>query len=147
MRRAFGIAEFMVAFFLIGGPLLIVVHLTQSTTHGSHLVQERTSARLCLVDVIELLMGETPDRLREMAGEDGRERFATILADRIERLPPHLREQYGRQVAPLRGQMSCRFEEGTGELPELARLAVHVVLQNGSEVSVSRLFRPAAVGP
>ena len=145
MRRGgFQLAELLVALGLAAGPMLVALGLIHSNMHGARFNQDRGTARMVLVDMVELLLGETTPMLRELCGVDGEHLLANRLADRIAHMPPAARDAYRAQVAPFSDALRCTLEEDVEGQPGLARLTLQVTLGGGATVEVRRLFRPAS---
>jgi hypothetical protein len=143
-RRAFSILEILVAIGLAAGPLLLAVHLVQSNVSGAKFNQERGTARLVLLDILETLLGEPVELLRAVAGTANAPKLDRVLEERITSLPDEAQKSYREQSAILRGKLSATFEENISpDTPGLARLTLTAKVDERSTVTLVRLFRPA----
>jgi hypothetical protein len=145
-RRAQTLVEVMIALAIAAGPMLLAVHLIHSNVKGAHFNQERATARMALVDLIEILLGETNARLREISrpGSGSGKLLADLLVNRISKLPEKWGTQYRRQVSAFLGSLSCTLDEDVGGQVGLARFTLRARLTNGAVIEVRRLFRPNA---
>ena len=134
--------ELVIALAVVAGALLAMMTLADSNLRNTHRMQDRTSARLVLLDLSDLLFGETTERLREISGSGPL--LSKVLEDRISRLPETVRQQYRMQVAPLMAGLKCELSEDAGGLSGFSRLTVAVELPGAQRVEVSRLFRPGS---
>lgn len=142
-RRGFQLIEVLVAVAIATGPMLLAVHLVQSNAAGARFNHDRAMARLILVDLSEILIGEPVEKLRTLTRAPGD--AAQGFSERIAQLPDSVREKYRAEVAPYLPRLQCRLEENLdGEAPGLARLIVTMPLSGGAVVQIKRLFRPAA---
>lgn len=144
VRRAFHLTEVLVAIAVVAGPLLIAITLVQRNTAGARFNEERAVARLVLLDLSEMLSGEPVARLRELEADP--KLLAATFTERIGRLPAQVRDEYSARVKPLLGKLRLSVESpASPELPELARLTLHVTLAGPTKVEIRRLHRPAAL--
>jgi Tfp pilus assembly protein PilE len=141
MRHGFQLAELVIVLALISGPVLISMNLSQASVRNTQMVQERTAARMCLVDIAELLQGESIERLRTLSA-DAASQVAELQETRLDQLPENVQEQYRRQLGNLGTSLKVTLQESLGPGSGLASLKVAVRLRQGAEVSVCRLFRP-----
>ena len=141
-RRGFQIVELVIALVVVAGALLVIMTLADTNLRNARRMQDRAAARLMLLDLSDLLFGETAERLREMSGASSL--LLKVLEDRIGRLPDTVRQQYRTQIAPLMPGLSCELVENEGGAAGIARLTVSVDLPGAHRVEVNRLFRPAA---
>jgi hypothetical protein len=142
-RRGFQLAEVLVAVALAAGPALLAVHLIHTNMSGARFNVDQATARQALVDLTELLLGETIESLRETAQPGRQTKLNDVLKNRIQRLPKAAQDQYSAQVKDLLGRFQCQLAEDVGGVRGLARLTLQVKLGK-STVKVSRYFRPAA---
>lgn len=143
LRRGFQLTELLVAIAIAAGPMLLAIHLVQSNAAGARFNHERAMARLILVDLSEILIGEPVEKLRTLDQAPGD--VAQGFSERIAKLPDSVREKYRAEVTPYLPRIKCRVEENLdGEAPDLARLVVKMSLTGGVNVEIKRLFRPAA---
>lgn len=143
-RRGFNLMELLVALGLAAGPMLVAVHLVHTNVQGARFNQERATARLVLIDMMELLLGETNEQLKEISGPSSTAQLRDRLDRRIGSLPEPARKPYREQVAPLMKGLSCKIEENVEGQRGLSRFTLRVVLSNSVPVEVKRLFRPNA---
>ena len=145
MRRGgFQLTEVLVALVLATGPLLLSVHLINNNARGAHFNMEQSTARTMLVDLSELMLGETLDDLRVIGGPDGKAPLNRMIRERVGQLPGAIQKEYLAQLEPLIGHFFCELKENAGGKQGLARLALAVTLDNGAVVQVVRFFRPGA---
>lgn len=143
-RRGFSLLEVLVAVALAAGPLLLAVHLVQTNVSGQRFNQERATARAVLLDLLDMLLGESEDLLRALSGPANAARLDRALDERIGGLPEEAQKAYREQSAPLRGHLSMLFEENvSGDAPGLARLTIFARVDERASVKLVRLFRPA----
>lgn len=144
-RRGTSLVEVMVAGLLVAGPMLLVLSMGQSSRSAAAQAAETTTARLVLLDLMELLMGEPLDELRKTrAAASASDELEKLLARRLADLPPAVRESYRRQILPLIGKVSFALDEDVAGKVGLARITLAVPVGKRAPVKVSRLFRPAA---
>jgi type II secretory pathway component PulJ len=143
-RAGFSLVEVMVAALLVAGPMLVILTLGQSSRTAAAQAAEVTTARLVLLDLMELLMGEPLDELRRTRdAASASDDLETLLGRRLAELPPAVRESYRRQIMPLIGKVTLALDENVGGKAGLARITLSVPLGKRGPVKVSRLFRPA----
>jgi hypothetical protein len=143
-RRGFQLTELMVALALAVGPILSAVQFTQSNLRGARFNQNQASSQLALMDAVELLLGETTSRLREVCNADSNEALLTMLNARIGCLPAELQQRYQAQVAPFLKSARCELVENLPGHNGLARLSLSIRVADRTVIQVRRLFRPAA---
>lgn len=141
MRRGFQLVEVTIALALAAGPLLFALNLVNANARGARELELRATARLVLVDLVELALGESAQTLREMARPGGEALLADRLARRTAHLPPAARAAYDAETAPFAGHLRVTLDEDVDGQPGLARLAVGVELPGGATVQVRRLLR------
>lgn len=143
MRKGALLVEVLIAVAIAAGSLLLTVNAIQSSVAGARFNADRTSARLALIDVTEILLGTPTDALRQM-GRPGSEAWVdTALQERMSHLPAAARDQYQQEVTPFLGRFSFTFEENVdARAPGLARLTLSVRIGEQSTLTVVRLFRP-----
>lgn len=142
-RRGFQLVEVMLAVALAAGPILLAVHLINQNVAGARFNVEQATARQALVDLTELLLGESMESLRETAAQGRQSKLNDVLKNRIGRLPKVAQEQYQAQVRDLLGKFQCTLEEDAGGVKGLTKLSLSVALGK-TTVKVSRYFRPEA---
>jgi hypothetical protein len=143
-RRGFQLIELIWAFALLAGVVLAIMELSRSNTRNAQRLQARCAARLVLLDVSELLAGETVDRLREVSQGNSSAQIDQMVENRVTRLPESCRGRFRAEIAPVVGHMKCNFDEDVNGSPGLSRLRISLSLADGQQVQVVRLFRPAA---
>ena len=141
-RSGFQFAELLFALAVATVPMLMAVSLIHQNVTGARFNVEQATARQALVDLTELLLGESMDTLRQTAA-DGKTRLNDVLKNRIQRLPKLAQDQYNAQVHDLMGKFECKLAEDVGGVKGLAKLTLSVQLGKSS-VKVSRYFRPEA---
>jgi len=137
--------EALVAAALAAGPLLFAFHLVQENAAGARFNHERAVERLILLDLAEILVGEPVADLRTLP--DHPEEVSKGFAKRLSAMPEAVRERYRHEVAPYVDRIRARFEEDLEPAAGgLARITLTLPVDGspGLEVSVRRLFRPAA---
>jgi hypothetical protein len=143
-RRGFQLTELMVALALAVGPVLSAIQFTQSNLRGARFNQNQASTQLALMDAMELLLGETTSRLREVCNADTNEALLTMLKARVGCLPADLQKRYQAQVAPFLASAKSELVENLPGHNGLARLSLSIRVADRSVIQVKRLFRPAA---
>jgi hypothetical protein len=144
MRSGYQLIEVMVALTLAAGPVAVSLQLIHSNVSGARFNAERASARLALVDLTELLIGETTAKIRAVSQPGSNTRLIELVKQRVSCLPESIRKQYGLQVASFSEGVSCTLEESVDGRKDLALLTVQARFASGSVVTVKRLFRPGA---
>lgn len=142
-RNGFSLAEVMVAVALAAGPVLLAVHLIHTNVSGARFNIEQATARQALLDLTELLLGETMETLREVSQPAAQSRLDDVFKKRLERLPERAKKQYASQMKDFLGKFKCALEENAGGVQGLARVTLTVQMTR-STVKVSRYFRPDA---
>ena len=145
IRRTWGfsLAEVMVAVALAAGPVLLAVHLIHTNVKGARFNVDQATARQALVDLTELLIGETMETLREVTDPAAKSRLDEVFRERLKRLPDRARVQYQSQMKDFLGKFQCSLDENVGGVTGLARLTLSVKLTR-TTVKVQRYFRPEA---
>jgi type II secretory pathway component PulJ len=142
-RRGFQLAEIMVAVALAAGPVLLAVHLIHTNVSGARFNVDQATARQALVDLTELLLGETMESLRDVAQPGRADRLNDVLKARIGRLPDAAKVQYEAQLKGILNKFKCELEEDVGGVKGLTRLTLSCQLSR-SVIKVARYFRPEA---
>ena len=142
-RRGFQLTEILMAIAMAAGPMLAAIVLINQNVTGARFNVDQATARQALVDLTELLLGETMDSLRDTAKPGKNPKLNDLLKNRIGRLPEAAQKQYNQQVAGLADKFECSLSEDVGGVKGLAKLTLSVVVGK-STVKVSRYFRPEA---
>lgn len=142
-RRGFQLTEVMFAVALAAGPMLLAINLIHQNVSGARFNIDQATARQALVDLTELLLGESMESLKEIASQGKQSRLNDVLKTRIERLPKLAQDQYNAQVRDLMGKFQANIEEDVGGVKGLAKLTLSVQLSK-TTVKVARYFRPDA---
>jgi hypothetical protein len=144
-RAGFQLTEVLVAVAIAAGPMLVAIHLVQKNAAGARFNHDRASARLVLLDVTEIMMGEPLDRLKAIAAQPGE--LARTFELRVANLPATVRDRFRNEVRPYLGQIKMTIDENLSpETPDLTRLTVVLPLGDRAEgkVEIRRFFRPLA---
>ena len=142
-RRGIQLVEVLLAVTLSAGPMILVFALINDNVAGARFNVDQATARQALVDLTELLLGESMDSLRETSQPGRQDKLNDVLKSRIQRLPKAAQDQYNAQVRDLIGKFKCTLEEDSGGVKGLVKLTLSVTLAK-TTVKVSRYFRPEA---
>lgn len=143
-RSAVSLLEIMLAVAIAAIPMMIALNLLHRNATMARLAGDRMVGRMILMDLVELLLGEDVDQLREIASNPSR--LEAILDERVSNLPEFARKPYRERVLPVCKLVKIELEEDLGpSLAGLMRLTVSLQIQGGvkADIEVRQLFRPA----
>jgi hypothetical protein len=118
----------------------------EPTSRGTRQLLDQSTARLLLLDLSELVVGQPSDVVLGLGGAGGRANLDRLLRRRIDRLPAAVRGKYEAQLASVSGTLACAVDLDVGGKRSLLRLRLAVVLASGARVELVRHFRPDARG-
>jgi len=144
MRRGFQLMELVIALALAAGPVAMAIHMVHSNVKGARFNAERASARLALVDLMELLMGEPISKIKSLSESGSKSQLADLVKERIRDLPEAIRKQYEIQISSFANTMRCTLVDEVDGQKGLSLLILQANFSNQNTVSVKRLFRPKA---
>lgn len=143
-RTGVSLLEIMLAVAIAAVPLMISLNLLYRNATQARLAGDRVVGRMVLMDLIEVLLGEDVDQLREIASDSSK--LEAILQERVSNLPEFAQRPYRERVLPICKQVKLELEEDLGpSLTGLVRMTVSLQIQGGlkADLTVSQLFRPA----
>ena len=143
-RRGFHLTEVLIALALAAGPLLVGLELIQSSTRQARHTLHLATARLLVVELLDLVLAMTGEDIDGLAGAAGGPALDALLAQRVTGMPAELKETYGLEMTALKGHLRCSVDHDVGDLPGLTRVTLVATLPGNVGVSVTRLFRPEA---
>lgn len=144
-RRAFSLLEVLLALAIAAVPLVIALTLIYRNATQARLTADRVVGRLILMDLMEVLLAEEVERLREIAGDPAK--LQALIKARVANLPPFAQAPYEERVLPLSRQVRLTLDEKpAGAAPGLIRLSLHLEIQDGVKagLEIRQLMRPAA---
>lgn len=139
-RRGVTLTEIMIAMAVAAGPMILALSLIRSNNAGARFNKERATARLVLVDLAELLMGETEQGLRDRLADGAR--LEELLQTRIAHMPEPARGPYEEAIKPIRKSLSGNLEDST--TPGLVKMNIRATTTDEKTIVLTVLFRPKA---
>ena len=107
-RKGFQLTEVLMAIAMAAGPMIGAIVLINQNVSGARFNVDQATARQALVDLTELLLGETMDSLRDTAKPGKNPKLNDLLKNRISRLPEAAQKQYTQQVSGFADKFQCR---------------------------------------
>lgn len=144
-RRGVSLLEVLLALAIASVPLVIALTLIHRNATQARLAGDRVVGRLVLMDLMEVLLAEEVDRLKEIAADPGK--LEALIKARIAKLPPFAQAPYEDRVLPLARQARLILEERpAGAAPGLVRLTLELRIEDGVKagLEIRQLVRPAA---
>ena len=147
-RRGMNLTEIIMAIAIAAGPLLYSVQMISSNAKGARFNRERATARLILLDLATLLMGEPSDDLAQRLEPGSGDDLNSLLEERILRLrpvSPVAEAGYREEAKPIGKITGSLTEDFDPSLPGLARLTLTAPLSDDKNAVILHiLFRPKA---